>query len=278
MLYSLKKIIQSVINSPLKLTLFNVILISVIVIGNALLQVFCIPVLWAAVVLGVCFIVSILNPILETKERLAPALGFINGVSTMVFLYCILFLEEMNIFGLILILLLGLGLLVYIPHYFIIQLFWKSIIKPKYKRIRIWYIMGISVSVIIAVISINKYKTSLQNVNNYVNGKKQELELDYFTERILGEHFIYHTRLESYYDGWRPPFHDSLFVLGLRATDYEDPLRSNTYHILPSDLIKRIELYKRYYPDNTIKYECSCAKEYDYWYHGDDLWKKAGVK
>jgi len=84
------------------------------------------------------------------------------------------------------------------------------------------------------------------------------------TEKILGMHFIYHTRFCEF-DGWRPPKHEPILVIGMWLNGREEPLKV--------DLKKRIELYKKFFPDNKYKFECSCGYMYSENYHNDEIWK-----
>lgn len=85
------------------------------------------------------------------------------------------------------------------------------------------------------------------------------------TEKILGMHFIYHTRYCEF-DGWRPPKHEPIIVIGMWLNNRIDPLNV--------DLETRLKLYKTFFPDNKYKFDCSCGLQYSNNYHYDDLWKK----
>lgn len=272
----MRKIINY-IDSPIKLTILNLVLVIAICLGNYRFQVFCIPVLWAAIVFTVCMLFTCFFPLIETKTKYLPIFGFINGISSIVLLYIILFLAEMNFFGVFLILLLGFGLLTYVPHFLLTQLIWKSLIKPKHNCIRKWYVSGIMVALVSIGISVGFYKNALEKVEKLWHKSNDSIELDYFTERIMGAHFLYHTKIETYYDGWRPPMHDPLFVMCLWATHFEDPLDSNEYHAW-RNFEQRILFYKKYYPNNPIKLDCSCAMQYSNWYHQDSIWQKLGLR
>ena len=84
------------------------------------------------------------------------------------------------------------------------------------------------------------------------------------TEKILGMHFKYHTRFCEF-DGWRPPIHEPMLILGLWLNKRADPIELN--------LKQRLELYKKVYPHNKVKFKCSCAYLYRQSYHQDLLWK-----
>ena len=91
------------------------------------------------------------------------------------------------------------------------------------------------------------------------------------TERILGMHFRYHTRI-CIYDGWRPPLHDPAMVLGMRLTGDKDPLEGMT-------LETRLQLYHEVFPTLPVKNHCACSKESKRYHYFDDyLWKALEFK
>lgn len=136
------RLIRKFFASPEKTCLFNAIWISACILANILFQVFCIPVLWAAIVLAICFLNTIFYPILISKEKLRPFIGFTAGVSFCVFIYCIIFLEKMNLTGLIL-LIVGIGLLVFMPHFMALQILYKFLIRPVQSSLRKYFLSGV---------------------------------------------------------------------------------------------------------------------------------------
>ena len=95
------------------------------------------------------------------------------------------------------------------------------------------------------------------------NGYKT-LKKTFFTEKILGMYFIYHTSFDIVDDGWRPPIHEPLLIMGLFYTGYEDPLKKLS-------LKERAILYHKIFPENKIKQECSCGKVGDKYYFTDEF-------
>lgn len=91
------------------------------------------------------------------------------------------------------------------------------------------------------------------------------LEKNFMTEKILGMHFIYHTRYCEF-DGWRPPKHEPILVIGMWLNNRKDPLSLN--------LEKRLELYKKFFPNKTYKFECSCGYQYRADYHNSPFWSQ----
>jgi len=246
------------------LVFFHVILVLCAVAANTYSQVFCIPTAWAIALLIVCFATCILFPHLHRFPHFQPVLGFIGGISFSVFLYCVVFLEFMNGFGLAMILFFGTGLIVYIPHYFAVYLLWKCTIKPAHARLRDFFLLGITLSVSIAAFAGFQYKHAMKAIVQFEESGFQQLEKSFFTEKILGMHFIYHTRFCEF-DGWRPPKHEPLLVVGMWLNGREDPLNVK--------LAQRVALYQSQFPEKPVKFNCSCAIRYGDNYHRDGLWE-----
>ncbi len=249
-------------SNPKRLAILNSIFLMIAVTANSYFQVFCIPSLWAIIVLTICFANTIFSPLLK-RNKIIQLSGFINGISLFIFIYCIIFLERATIAGIFAILLFGLGLLIYIPHFFSIQLIWRNLIKPVTKKTRLFFILGFLLPVIISVFIGIEYSKQIKNFENFKAANYEKLEKGFLTEKILGMHFIYHTRLCTY-DGWRPPKHEPILIMGMWFNNRIDPLDIG--------LKERVKLYKSFYPKRKIKYDCSCAWEYKNNYHNDKLW------
>lgn len=246
-----------------RLMRFNGIILFVAFLGNTFFQAFCVPTNWAVIVISICFLNTTMFPIWLKSKKYEPIVSFINGVSACLFLYCIIFLGWMNMVGFFLVLL-GVGLLTFIPHFLFIQLIWKGLIKPSSQRAKQFFIIGVLVSMTIPISSYVLYQKALRDIEVFNNSDYQELNKSFMTEKILGMGFIYHVRICGY-DGWRPPLHEPLLVIGQWFNRWEDPLDIS--------LINRVELYKINFPDRKIKFNCSCSFEGSREYHNDDLWK-----
>ncbi len=249
---------------PIPLSIFNGIVLLIAIFGNTQLQAFCVPVDWAIIVLVVCFLNTTFYPILLERKKLIPWVSFINGISFNVFLYCILFLGHMNFLGILGILYFGIGLLVYIPHFLQIQIFWKGFTRLSSPLGRKLFGLGISLSLLIGIISVWKFNQALADIENFKKSGYTELKKTYMTERILGIGIIYHTEFCEF-DGWRPPKHDPLLNLGLMLNGRNYPLNIS--------LENRVKYYREFFPDRKVKFECSCASEESQRYHEDKLWK-----
>lgn len=110
-----------------------------------------------------------------------------------------------------------------------------------------------------------KYDEAMKEIYEFEESNYQVLDKNFMTEKILGMHFIYHTRFCEY-DGWRPPKHEPLLVIGMWLNNRKDPLLVS--------LEKRVELYRKFFPEKRVKFDCSCARQYEELYFNDSLWKE----
>lgn len=251
-------------SNPKRVTYLNITLLVMGVIANFIWQAFCIPVPWAFVLLLLCFLSTAFYPIWIVRKKLRTILGFVNGVSFCVFVYCVVFFAHMNWLGLYAILYLGLGLLTFIPHFFAFQLVWKNLIRPKYKKLRGAFVAGVTLSILISAYFGHQYKTAASEIKQFKqSGNKGDIE-SYMSERIMGMHFIYHTQF-CHYDGWRPPKHDPALIVGMWYNKSSDPLSG-------MELEERIKHYKNQFPNRKVKFNCSCALAYRQIYHEDEIW------
>lgn len=228
--------------------LFNVLLVGVCIVGNCVTNAgFCRPVAWAAVLQGVCFLNIIFFTRVE-RTRLRGVNALLCGISTGVFTYWCLFLEAWL-------------LLMPIPLWFLFLLVWRNLIHPVSVRLRVWYLAGMLLCVLFAVVCMMEYRSACKA---YDEGRVPNANP--MTERIAGMHFLYHTCI-CIYDGWRPPLHDPALVLGMRLNGRRDPLQG-------MELKDRVELYRRLYPDRPVVLPCACCLESAInGYSTDSLWE-----
>jgi len=245
------------------MVLLNGILLTIAIIGNIFIQAFCNPTKWAIPVIIICFANSIFYPILIKKKKYIPIISLINGISLCLFIYCIIFLEHLNFLGIIG-LLVGIGFLTYIPHFFVAQILWKGFIKLQSRVGKIFFLIGILISFSLLITSGILYKKALSDIEDFKLKEYQILNKTFMTEKILGMGIIYHTRFCEF-DGWRPPKHEPILNLGLWL--------NRRKNLLDISLEKRVDLYKEFFPNNKLKYNCSCAISYRNVYHNDKLWK-----
>ena len=264
------KKLKTYLSDSKNLALVNAILIFIVVWANTLLQAFCRPSLWATIVIVICFSNTILYPTLRRKNFLFYVSNFISGISLCVFVYAIIFLEHINFWGLFAIFFMGLGLLTYVPYFFVIQLLYKYLFTYKTKLTKVFFGLGI-LTFLIAVFFINsQYKEALSSIYRFKKSNYEALDQTFMTEKILGMYFKYHTQICEY-DGWRPPIHEPSLVIGQWLNGRHDPLKPDSLRWL--DLDKRIQLYKKFFPDEEVKLDCACAISYSSFYHNDQLFR-----
>jgi len=256
--------ISKYFSNSTKLALLNAILIGVLIALNTYFQAFCIPTNWTIVLLVICFTNTIIYPLVKNNKKLHLLTSFINGITLFVFIYCVIFLEHMNLTGLLLLIAAGSGVVVFIPHFFIVQLLWRNLIRPTSTLSRKYFLTAILICTGIVFYIGHQYKEAITSIESFEQSNFKELDKSFMTEKILGMHFIYHTRY-CFFDGWRPPKHEPILVIGMWLNNRYDPLSV--------DLKTRLELYKKFFPNRKYKFSCSCAIEYSNVYHSSYFWK-----
>ena len=210
---------------------------------------------WAMAVQIVCFV----NMVTFTWVEKTPLWWFnalLCGISTGVFLYWMLFSISEWFFV----------PLFSISIWFLLLLVWRNMVRPIRKYIRIWYFSGVALCVLFAIVSTQLFASAANKIKEGEYDTKNPM-----TERILGMHFRYHTRI-CIFDGWRPPLHDPAMVIGMRLTGDKDPLDGMS-------LETRLQLYHEVYPSLPVKNHCACSKESkEYGYFDDYLWKALEFK
>lgn len=245
---------------PINLMVVNMIVVNILIWINNEWQVLCRPTLWATISLAISFLSTIIYPVVKPEAKVAKYLfAFLNGIATMTYLYFILFMA--GVFGLgVLLIIIGIGLFTFIPHFLFIQLIKNYVWKQKDKVMKRYFLTGVCLSLIFAFTSSIYYHRETQKLKTDLADNK--IEPSFVNEKILGMHFIYHTKY-CWFDGWRPPIHEPTLILWL-WTGGED--------FITSDLDERITLYQSVFPENEVKKECSCASDYKNVYHKDSLW------
>lgn len=202
---------------------------------------------------------------MEKTNPLLYLMGFFNGLAVCVFLYCIIFLGRINLYGFLLIPFLGFGLITYIPYYFIIQLIVTHLFALKNNSVRFLFLGGITLFIFTTIFFNYKYKEGIKSIESFKKSNFKKLDKTFMTEKLLGMYFKYHTKFCEY-DGWRPPLHEPALIIGQWINGDADPLGV--------DLKTRIILYKKFFPNKPIKLKCSCAIQYNETYHNDKLLKE----
>lgn len=261
---------RNFISTPKGLSIVNAVLLVLVTLTNLIFQAFCRPTTWATILLVTCFLNVVFYPLISERTKLFYFSNFVNGLSLGVFLYCIIFLEHINLLGLFAILLFGFGLVAFIPYYFVIQLFYKYLFGYRNTLTKVLFCSGILTFLSAALVFNYQYKTALTSIDNLKKSNFTTLDKNFMTEKILGMYFKYHTEI-CVYDGWRPPLHEPALVIGQWFNGRQDPLSPDGHRKL--ELKERIALYKKFFPDEKFKLNCSCALEYSSEYHNDELFK-----
>lgn len=262
----MKKII-TFIQQPKHISMLNIALILWAVLINAIFTVFCIPIDWAIPILIVSGLTTALTPLLLIRfPKGRYLISFINGITCCISAYCIYFMEGNIIGSIFLILFFGVGFAGLMPYFLMAQTLWYHLYKAQQNSERLAFLMAIILSIFVCFYAKKAYKTAMNNIAAMEQNNFETLQTDYMTERILGMHFIYHTRIDLY-DGWRPPQHDPLIVIGMRMNGDIDPLKI--------DLKQRLRLYKKFFPNRPYKMKCSCQySQGSGFYHTEDLWEE----
>lgn len=149
------------------------------------------------------------------------------------------------------------GVAILLPYIIIAWTIWQVWDKKlRYKISLIILPVTIFLIGIFLTIRMNKIIETINDSTDKVATTKSltENKIDnYLTEIILGAHWKYHTKI-CLYDGWRPPFHDP--VLGFAQLFLYSGEQFN-YELNMQD---RVDLYKKIFPENKIKFDCKCAK------------------
>lgn len=232
-------------------------------------QIFCLPVWWALLALVIFFLSIIIIPFVR-QVRLANTLYFFIGTGVPICFYFIVFLADpwednwlinWYFYVLSIFLVFGLGLLPLLPLYLLnhIRLYFKKASQTGRK----FLVVGILAPIIAAIIYIpifNHYLKGFEFAVKQGPDAIKNLPRNYFTERILGIGFKYHTRL-CIWDGWRPPLHDPYLNTALWFTS-DDHFPFGSYPFIEGydlALSERIRYYHLLFPDKPIRIDCPCS-------------------
>lgn len=252
-------------------------------------QLFCIPVPWTLVIIGLFCICFLVFPFLKKNSKTFSFISAFTGLGFFIGLYILLFgRQEYAIFAAAnlivaliiwpIILLLNrlfknkianalwfYGAFALAPYFLILQLIfmYKSLLTVFQKRV---FISSSLVILLIGALFAFQMKRIFDKVNAAADVEVELRSLkknpvnNYLTELILGAHWKYHTEL-SCYDGWRPPFHDPVLVISNKILFPFKHFASDTklYYY------QNHTLYEKIYPDNPRHFNCSCAMHERLW-------------
>jgi hypothetical protein len=251
-------------NKPIVRTVITLLFCGFALFHNFyLLQVFCIPVWWAQVAC-VCFIISLLvYPF--AGAGLQTWLAAFLGLGVPICLYCILFLidfwESSPMFYLgyfVGTLFYGFGLAAFLPLYLLWHVYKYTRQSTQHERKMILY--GAALPVLCFAVYILPFKRNFDKITQAYAADSSRthflshIPVNYFSERMLGTGFKYHTKLCYWYDGWRPPLHDPFYNTALL-------IFSDTHYPFKS-LKHRIDCYRQLFPNERVRINCRCSKSY----------------
>ncbi len=243
----------------------NAVLLLIAVCANFYFQAFCLPSLWAAGLFLLAAVHTIFLPYTRHWSPLMqPILGFLGGVSACVWLYFVVFLGWDVLFVVIFFVqpLVLLGLL---APFLLCQLLWQQLFRPTHWLSLLGFAAGIALSVSVCIWASNRYEVQAQAIRSaQKSGDFSRVERDFMSEKIMGIGFLYHLEF-CIFDGWRPPLHEPLLVLGYWFSAEEFPQRR-----VP--LAERLRHYRAVFPENKLPFPCSCAYSYSSDYFRDSLW------
>ncbi len=236
-----------------------------------MLQVFCMPVMYAAVMCIAFFIAILIFPFVQAPW-VKNVLYFLLGMGVPICVYCILFLGfGLNPLAIISsyllftleILLLGTGLLAFIPFYLLRHIYLYS--KNADFRGKQFLKAGMYLPLIILAIYLISFRVFLNKAINIQIATKttdefvDRLPNGYFSERILGLSWKYHTCLDYIYDGWRPPLHDPFLIISLWINPTPFFHNFNEPDLWPIYNNEAIKYYHRKFPGRPLKESCPCS-------------------
>jgi hypothetical protein len=237
--------------------------VSVSFVGGALwanffkYQVFCIPVWWAGLASGL-FVLSVLLLPLIRNHWVKTVLYFVAGTGVPICIYCVLFLAGWNylVYFLGIIFFAG-AVFAFLPFYFIYH------IARYFKGAASWgkkaMIAGAAIPFLVYLVYLQLFSVRLYAFTDAVNAGPaaiEKLPRDYFTERLLGIGFKYHTEL-CLWDGWRPPMHDPFLNMSLWLCSVPNSFTAGNKILT---LKERIVYYHKLFPDKPIRMHCACSE------------------
>ncbi len=239
-----------------------------------LLQVFCMPVMYARVMCIAFFITILIFPFVKTLW-LKTVLYFLLGMGVPICVYCILFLGggfnplatiTIYLFYILTIIFLGAGLLALIPFYLLRQIYFYY--KNADFRGKQFFKAGMFLPIIILAVYLIIFRFFLSKAIDIqikcatTDEFVDSLPKNYFTERILGLCWKYHTRIDLC-DGWRPPLHDPFLVISLWVNPTPFFHNYNEPDLWPVYNSEAIKYYHRKFPERRLKESCPCSYSND---------------
>ena len=244
--------------------LFEILALYILYSFSIHVQMFCNPTTWAAIIF-IYSIVFYISTIFFDTNKIPAIAGFSFGLLCTTFTYLLIFVlvGEYGGVGLFII---GFPFTLLVFH-ILSRTIAKSFVKTS-TLTKCSFFIPVILGCIIAFGAGYEFKKAALTIEKTPVEQYETLPNDFMTEHIVGMHFKYHTKI-CLYDGWRPPVHEPLLIMGLWMNNMKDPLQATS-------LRERVELYIKLYPDKPYKMECGCQGS-PLNYQIDDLWNDLPV-
>lgn len=260
--------------------LVNLAVICTCVYLNIRRQLFCIPVSWTLVMLGLFCLAFLMFPFLNKQSKWFWVVSMFSGLGFFIALYIILFgrQEYLIYVGVNSVVILFIWLLIFLlkrflnfkpvtalwfyaafiltPYFLFIQLvlMYKSLSTKKQKltfALSPILILLISLALCLQMNQLFRKIETSQNIETDLKTLAHNPVNSYLIELMLGAHWKYHTEFCSY-DGWRPPFHDPVLVISNKVLF---PFK----HFAEDTRLHYTKLYPVIFPQNPTVFNCRCA-------------------
>lgn len=235
----------------------NLVVLLLLMILNHVRTIFCHPTVWALLLFAYCLLFYLMSYFLN-KQKTGIVWGLSSGLFVTVFAYLLIFVVNSTEFPFLHTFIVGFPFYFYIVH--LLGRVINECFATGMRRIKIAFFVPVIVGICVTICAGVKFFEAASIINHTDEEHYETLPKDFMTEHIIGMRFKYHTEI-CLYDGWRPPVHEPLLVVGLWMNGMRDPLRQLT-------LEERLQLYQNLFPDKPYKVDCGCGENYN----TDELW------
>ena len=238
-----------------------------------LLQVFCQPVLWAALVLLSSVGAFLAWPWLVgwPKAALYAAL-FLQGALVPICAYCIVFMHPGALVAGLLFFFFLLPALAWVPLVFAGQAL-RRVWRSELPNARVVFGLGMLPLLAAQCWAEQQYRTVEAAVAQLPADQQRQpaalarvVPRTYIAERLAGTLFKYHNYEEAGLDGWRPPLHDPLVNVSLWSrggTNYTKAGAREANPLLVGGIEAQATFYHQLFPNLSVKVDCVCNQTYD---------------
>lgn len=283
--FELKRIFQSRVHF---LTMNLGVIISCCYL-NIRRQLFCVPVPWTLLVLGLFGACFLALPFISKRSRLLLPVSAFAGLGFFVAVYIILFGRQEYLIFAVFNIVVSLVISAFItffkqrfknkvanalwfyaaytlaPYFLLLQL--VLLYRSMTGALQKWVFMCSSLLMLLIGVLLALQMKRIFDKVEVADDPKAELQVliknpvnNYLVELMLGAHWKYHTEL-CIYDGRRPPFHDPVLIVCNKLLFPFGHFANGTkiyYYEHP-------DLYKKIYPGKPRRFNCRCAMEDRLW-------------